>query len=109
MLSFAINGVNAAAAPATVRAQVVEATAQRKAVCLVALIGDKLQPFFLPFSIKPDLGVIEDLSIHNKVHTFHGEVILGTATLVHVPDEYFNQQATLLVQVPTVVSAKALH
>jgi hypothetical protein len=75
----------------------------------VALIGDKLQPLFLPFSIKPALGVIGDLSIHNKVHAFHGEVILGTATLVHVPDEYFNQQATLLVQVPTVVSAKALH
>ena len=38
---------------ATVRAQVVEATAQQKAVGLVAVVNGKLQPFFLPFTIKP--------------------------------------------------------
>ena len=106
MLPFTIDGANAAASPSTVRAQVVEATAQRKAVCLVALIDDMLQPFFLPFTIKPALGGVDDPSIHNKMHAFHGEVILGMATLVHVPDDYFNQATP--VQVPTVTHAKAL-
>jgi len=45
MLNFAIDGAAAVATPATVRAQVVEATAQeQKAVGLVALVNGKLQP-----------------------------------------------------------------
>ena len=80
MLNFAIDGAAAAATPATVRAQVVEATAQeQKAVGLVALVNGKLQPFFLPFTIKPALGMAEDLSFHNKVHAFYGELIQGAA------------------------------
>jgi hypothetical protein len=77
MLPFIIDGVNANVAPAAVRDQVVEATTQHEAVCLVALTADnKLHPFFLPFtSIKPALGAMEDLSIitrftHSRARSF---------------------------------------
>ena len=63
MQNFAINGAAVVATPATVRAQVVEATAQQKAVGLVAFVNGKLQPFFLPFIIKPALGVAEDATL----------------------------------------------
>jgi len=106
MLNFAIDGAAAVATPATVRAQVVEATAQQKAVGLVALVNGKLQPFFLPFTIKPALGMAEDLSFHNKVHAFYGELIQGAATVVHLPDDVFNLSSQ--VQVPTLMSAKIL-
>ena len=75
-------------------------------MCLVALNGKMLQPFFLPFSIKPALGVTEDLSIHSNVHAFQEKVVLGVAALVHVPAECFNQATQ--VQVPTALNAKAL-
>jgi hypothetical protein len=106
--SFIIDGVTATnnLSPAHVRAQIVEATAQRKAVCLVALIDGKIHPFFFPFTIKPALGVAEDTTMHNKMHAFHGEVINGNGILVHVPDDCFNQANK--VQVPTLASAKAL-
>jgi len=106
MLNFAIDGAATVATPATVRAQVVEATAQQKAVGLVALVNGKLQPFFLPFTIKPALGMAEDLSFHNKVHAFYGELIQGAATVVHLPDDVFNLSSQ--VQVPTLMSAKIL-
>jgi len=105
MLIFAIDGA-AAATPATVRAQVVEATTQQKAVGLVALVNGKLQPFFLPFTVKPALGMAEDLSFHYKVHAFYGELIQGAATVVHLPDDVFNLSSQ--VQVPTLMSAKTL-
>ena len=75
-------------------------------MCLVACINDKLHPFFLLFTIKPAVGMVEDLSVHNKMHAFHGEVIQGNATLVHLPDDYFNQATQF--QVPTLLNAKAL-
>ena len=101
MLNFAIDGAAVVATPATVRAQVVEATAQQ-----VAFVNGKLQPFFLPFTIKPALGMAEDASIHNKVHAFWGELIQGAATLVHLPDDVVNLANQ--VQVPTLMSAKIL-
>jgi hypothetical protein len=66
MNNFAIDGVAIPATPAAVRAQVVEAIAQQKAVGLVAFVDGKLQPFFLPFTIKPALGMLEDPTIHNS-------------------------------------------
>lgn len=104
MTPFAISA--GSATPAVVRAQVVEATAQRKAVCFMALVAEKLQAFFFPFTIKPALGVAEDLSIHNKMYAFHGEVVLGVGSLVHIPDDLFNQATSVIV--PTTVNAKAL-
>ena len=106
MQPFAIDGVAAPATPAAVRAQVVEATAQQKAVGLVAFIDGKLQPFFLPFTIKPALGMAEDPTIHNKVHAFWGDLIQGASTVVHLPDDVFNLSTQ--VQVPTLMSAKIL-
>ena len=50
--------------------------------------------------------MVEDLSIHNKVHTFWGELIQGAATVVHLPDDIFNLSSK--VQVPTLMSAKIL-
>ena len=108
MTNFAIDaaGAGTPATPATVRAQVVEATAQHKAVGLIAFVNGKLHPFFLPFTIKPALGMAEDLSIHNKMHAFWGELIHGAATVVHLPDDFFNLSNQ--VQVPTLMSAKTL-
>jgi len=50
--------------------------------------------------------MVKDLSTHNKVHAFHGELIEGMPTLVHLPDDYFNLASQ--VQVPTLMSAKIL-
>jgi hypothetical protein len=51
--------------------------------------------------------MVEDQSVHNKVHTFHGDLIKGMPTLVHfLPDKYFNLATQ--VQVPTLMSAKTL-
>ncbi len=104
MTPFAISA--GSATPAVVRAQVVEATAQRKVVCFMALVAKKLQAFFFPFTIKPALGVAEDLSIHNKMYAFHGKVVLGVGSLVHIPDNLFNQATSVIVR--TTVNAKAL-
>ena len=84
MQPFAIDGAAVPATPAAVRAQVVEATAQQKAVAvgLVAFVDGKLLPFFLPFTIKPALGMLEDPTIHKKVHAFWGELIQGASTVV---------------------------
>ena len=48
----------------------------------------------------------KDVSIHNKVHAFWGELIQGQATLVHLPNDVFNLANQ--VQVPTLMSAKIL-
>ena len=74
-----------------------------------AFVNGKLQPFIFPLTIKPASGMVEDQSVHNKVHAFHGDLIEGKPTLVHfhfLPDEYFNLATQ--VQVPTLMSAKTL-
>ena len=72
----------------------------------MALVAKKLQAFFFPFTIKPALGVAEDLSIHNKMYAFHGEVVLGVGSFVHIPNDLFNQATSVIV--PTTVNAKAI-
>jgi hypothetical protein len=62
----------------------------------MAIVANKLQAFFSPFTIKPALGVAKDLSIHNKMYVFHGKVVLGVGLLVHIPDNLFNQATSSL-------------
>ena len=96
MQSFAIDGATTAV---VTRAQVVEATTQHKAVCLVFFVNGKLQPLIFPFTIK---GLISS----QQGAAFRGELIQGVATLVHLPDDCFNLASQ--VQVPTLMSAKIL-
>ena len=73
--------------PADVQDLVAEATAQRKAVCFVALVGDNLQLFLLPFCINLALGAPDDPYSTGKLFAFQGNVLKGVGSLVHIPDD----------------------
>jgi hypothetical protein len=72
----------------------------------VAFVVGKLQVFFLPFSLNTALGVPADPTTNNKLFTFQGDVVQGVASMVHIPDDWFNLTARVLV--PTVTNARGL-
>ena len=92
--------------PAIVRALVAQTTAQQKAVCFIAFVIGKLQVLNLPFRLNPALGAPVDATTNGKLFAYQGELIQGVASLVEIPDNWFNLTPTVVV--PLVASAQAL-
>ena len=80
MLAFNIS-VNPSS-PDDLQDLVAKATAQKNAVCFVALVDNKLQLFLLPFRINLDLGASDGPYSTGKLIAFQGNVLKGVGSLV---------------------------
>jgi hypothetical protein len=76
--------------PIAVRQMISASANQLLPIALLALVGERLTPLFLPFRRDRAIGVPEHPATDNRIFAFEGELIGTQGYLVEVPDDSFN-------------------